>query len=74
MIQNHRYLPSNHTICEVSEKESELDEKSRLARRYDLKSTLNTCQSSLIINPQKSIHSNPHSSLSKHQIESLISS
>jgi len=35
-------LPSNNTICEVSEKDSDLDDRSRVMRKNDIKSTLVT--------------------------------
>lgn len=37
-------MPSNHTICEVSERDSELDERSQILRKQELKSIILTTQ------------------------------
>ena len=39
---NIKHLPSNHTICEVSEKDSDYEEKSRTIKRNELRSVLNS--------------------------------
>eukprot|EP00347_Sterkiella_histriomuscorum_P007995 403346770 len=59
-----RNLPSNNTICEVSEKDSDYDEKSKILRRNGQTSTMQTCHSSLLQNAQLS-QSQISSSLSK---------
>ncbi len=54
-----RNLPSNNTICEVSEKDSDYDERSRTIKRKDIRSALNTCQSSQFV---------PNSQLSNYSV------
>ncbi|CDW84371.1 UNKNOWN [Stylonychia lemnae] len=60
-----RQLPSNNTICEVSEKDSDQDERSRVMKKNEIKSTLITSQSSMMQNNMNSNSSQISSSLSK---------
>lgn len=44
---NHKNLPSNHTICEVSERDSEIDERTKTIKRNEIKNTIGTNQSTI---------------------------
>lgn len=55
-----RNLPSNNTICEMSEKDSEYDQNSRIIKRNETKSALSSCQSNLV--PQKKMINSPSES------------